>query len=99
MDITTKPIIAAVGKGQDDKDEVVGQASFASSTGSLSSAVARVCEVLRQATATMTSGRLWRGCGVPRVCDGCEQDHRATSVTTITTDFQYPTVLDSGRPD
>ena len=52
MDITTEPIAAVKGKGRDDKCEVVGQHSFTSPTGCRLSAVARVCEVLWQATAT-----------------------------------------------
>ena len=67
MDITTKPIIAAVGKGRDVKCEVVGQASFASSTGCLSSTVARVCETRWQAKATLTSNT----CGVAVVSLKC----------------------------
>ena len=43
MDITTEPIAAAKGKGQDGKCEVVGQDSFASLTGCCSSTAARVC--------------------------------------------------------
>ena len=41
MDITTEPIAAAMGKGRDDKCEVVGQDSFPSPTGCRLSAVAR----------------------------------------------------------
>ena len=54
MDITTEPIAAAMGKGRDGKCELVGQDSSASPTGRLSSSVGRVCEVLWQATATLT---------------------------------------------
>ena len=67
MDISAKPIAAAMGEGRDDKCEVVGQDLFASPTGCRLSNVARVCEVLWQATATLTSSRLWRGCGVTQV--------------------------------
>ena len=60
MDIITEPIAAAMGKGHDDKREVVGQDSFASPTGCRLSTVARVYEVLWQATATLTPvARLW----------------------------------------
>ena len=52
MDITTDPIAAVKGKGRDDQCEVVGQHSFTSPTGCRLSAVARVCEVLWQATTT-----------------------------------------------
>ena len=55
MDISAKPIAAAMGKGRDVKCEVVGQDSCASPTGCRLSTVARVCEVLWQATATLTS--------------------------------------------
>ena len=55
MDITTELIAVAMGKGRDDKCEVVGQDSFASPTGCRLSTVARVCEVVWQATATLTS--------------------------------------------
>ena len=55
MDISANPVAAAMTKGQDDKCEVVGQDSFASPTGCRLSTVARVCEVLWQATATLTS--------------------------------------------
>ena len=68
MDISAKPIAAAMGKSRDDKCEVVGQESFASPTGCRLSTVARVCEVLWQATAKLTSYRLWCGCGVTQVC-------------------------------
>ena len=46
MDISAKPIAAAMGKSRDDKCEVVGQESFASPTGCRLSTVARVCEVV-----------------------------------------------------
>ena len=46
MDITTETIAAVMGKGQDDKCEVVGQDSFASPTGCRLSTVARVREVV-----------------------------------------------------
>ena len=75
MDISAKPIAAAMGKGRDNQCEVVGQGSFASPTGLRLSTVARacrscVCEVLRQqATATLTVVTpVVCGCGVPRVC-------------------------------
>ena len=55
MDISAKPIAAAMGKGRDDKCEVVGQDSFASPTGCRLSTVARVCAVLWQVTATLTT--------------------------------------------
>ena len=55
MDISAKSIAAAMGKGPDDKCEMVGQESFASPTGCCLSTVARVCEGLWQATATLTS--------------------------------------------
>ena len=55
MDISAKPITAAMGKGRDDKCEVVGQDSFASPTGCCLSTVTHVCKVLWQATATLTS--------------------------------------------
>ena len=55
MDILAKPIAAAMEKGRDDKCEVVGQDSLASPTGCRLSTVVRVCEVLWQATATLTS--------------------------------------------
>ena len=55
MDITTKMIAAVMGKGQNDKCEVVGQGSFALPTGCHLSTVACMCEVLWQATATLTS--------------------------------------------
>ena len=55
MDVSADPIAAAMGKGRDGKCEVVGPDSFASPTGCRLSTVARVCEVLRQATATLTS--------------------------------------------
>ena len=54
MDITTEPIASAMGKGRDDKCEVVGQDSFASQTVCRLSTVAGVCEVPWQATATLT---------------------------------------------
>ena len=43
MDISAKPIAAAMGKGWDGQCEVVGQDSFASPTGCRWSTVARVC--------------------------------------------------------
>ena len=55
MDITIKLIAMAMGKGQDDKCEVVGQDSFASPTSCSLSVVFRVCEVLWQATAILMS--------------------------------------------
>ena len=68
MDISAKPIAVAMGKGLDDKCEVVGQDSFASPTSCRLSTVARVCEVLWQAAATLMSQRLWRCCGVTQAC-------------------------------
>ena len=47
---------------------VLFQDSFASPTGCRLSTVARVCEVLWQATATLMSWRLWCGFGVTQVC-------------------------------
>ena len=58
MDIQAKPIAAAMGKGWDGQCEVVGQDSFASPTGCRWSTVAGVCEVVWQATATLTPSRL-----------------------------------------
>ena len=55
MDISTEPITVVMRKDWDDKCEVVGQDSFASSTGCCIKTVACVCEVLWQATATLTS--------------------------------------------
>ena len=55
MDISAKPIAAAMGKGRDDKGEVVGQDVFTSPTGCRLSTVARVCQVLWQAAATLTA--------------------------------------------
>ena len=55
MDISAKPIAAAIGKGRGNKFEVVGQDSFAFPTGCRLSTVARVCKVLWQAAATLTS--------------------------------------------
>ena len=55
MDITTNIIAAVMGKGLDEKCEVVGQDSSASLTGRCLNAVGCVCEVLWQATATLTS--------------------------------------------
>ena len=55
MDISAKPIAAAMGKGRDGQCEVVGQESFASPTGYRLGTVVRVCEVLWQATAKLTS--------------------------------------------
>ena len=55
MDITIKLIAMAMGKGQDDKCEVVGQDSFASPTSCHLSTVARVHRVVWQATAILTS--------------------------------------------
>ena len=37
------------------------------------STVARMCEVLWQITATLTSSRLWRGCGVTQLYGGSKQ--------------------------
>ena len=48
MSITTKPIVAAMGKGRDDKCEVVGQDSFASPTGCRLSTVPRSGELRTQ---------------------------------------------------
>ena len=73
MDISAKPISSAMGKGRDDKCEVVGQDSFASPTGCRLSTVTRVWEVLWQATATLISWRLWRGCGDTQVCNNCKE--------------------------
>ena len=50
MNITIELIAVAMGKGRDDKSEVVGQDSFASPAGCRLSTVARECEVLWQAT-------------------------------------------------
>ena len=69
MDITTETIAAVMGKGQDDKCEVVGQDSFESPTGCYFNTVTCVWEVLWQTTATPTSWHLWRGCGVTHVCN------------------------------
>ena len=55
MDFTTETIAEAMGKGRSYKSDVVGQDSFASPTGCRLSTVARVCEVLWQATATLMS--------------------------------------------
>ena len=55
MDISAKLIDAAMGKGRDDKCEVVGQDSFALLISCCLSTVTRVCEVLWQAKATLTS--------------------------------------------
>ena len=55
VDITTKPIVAAVGEGRDEKCEVVGQDPFASPTGCRLNTVVRVYEVVWQATATLRS--------------------------------------------
>ena len=68
MDITAKRIAAVMGKGWDDKREVLGQDSFASLTGCCLSTVTCVYEVLWQATATLASWRLWRGCDVTQAC-------------------------------
>ena len=67
MNISAEPIGAAMGKGRDDKCEVVGQDSFPSPTGRHLSTVTSVCEVLWQATATLTFCCLWHGCGVTHV--------------------------------
>ena len=55
MDFTTETIAEAMGKGRSYKSDVVGQDSFASPTGCRFRNVASVCEVLWQATATLTS--------------------------------------------
>ena len=55
MDITAKLVTAVMGKGWDDKCEVVGQGSFALPTGCRLSTVTHVCEVLWQTTATLMS--------------------------------------------
>ena len=55
LDISAKPIALAMGKGWYDKCEVMGQDLFALPTSCCMSAVARVCEVLWQATATLMS--------------------------------------------
>ena len=47
--ISAKQIAAAMGKAQDDKCEIVGQDSFALSTGYHLSTIICVCEVLWQA--------------------------------------------------
>ena len=66
-DITTETIAVAMGKGRDDKCEVVGQDSFASPAGCRLSTVTGVCEVVWQAAAILTPWGLWRGCGVTPV--------------------------------
>ena len=58
MDISAELIAAAMGKARNGQCEVVGQDLFASPTGCRLSTVARVCEVVWQATATLTSRRL-----------------------------------------
>ena len=55
MGISAKPIAAAMGKGRYEKCEFVGQHSFASLTSCRLNIVARMCEFLWQATATLTS--------------------------------------------
>ena len=56
MDVTTEPITAVMGRaGMVYSREVLGQNSFASLTSCRLSTVARVCEVVWQATATLTS--------------------------------------------
>ena len=55
MGISAKPIAAAMRKGLSDKCEVVDQDSFASPTGCRLSIVARVCEVVWQASAALKS--------------------------------------------
>ena len=55
MNVAAEPTTAGIGKGQDDQCQAVGQQSFASPTGCRLSTVAYVFEVLRQATATLTS--------------------------------------------
>ena len=61
MDIATEPIVSVIGKGADDKYELGSR--FICIVDRLSmSTVARVCEVLWQATATLTSVK--RGCSV-----------------------------------
>ena len=55
MDITTEMTAASMGKGRDGQCEVEGQDVSASPTDFRLSTAARVCEVMRQATTTLTS--------------------------------------------